>query len=302
VNFANGVNMKARRADGLFLVVAAIVMVGGCVGSGQAKVTTGASPTASAGSATKASRTAQPSLPAADAAAIDRATRVILSLGGSVSPQTSAVVSNSRPDGEPGTAVKLGEWLIEWDQTGRLAHVFDALPPYTPTTGGALSESQARARVADILSRLGFSLGTPDSSMLDGDSADWRAQWTRVLDGYPVPGDGTLVLILPDGTFESYSYSETANAPVPTALISQAAAVAKAGRCNNIANGTNGLTETCTVALEWHAPRPVEGQTSLLQLCWRIADSWNDNDQNYGGGVIWFDAGTGDVVDSAAIS
>jgi hypothetical protein len=89
---------------------------------------------------------------------------------------------------------------------------------------------------------------------------------------------------------------------VPATLISQAAATAKAGRCHNIANGTNGLTETCTVALEWHAPQPTQGQTPLLRLCWRIADSWNDNDQNSGGAAVWVDAGTGEVVDASATS
>jgi hypothetical protein len=157
-------------------------------------------------------------------------------------------------------------------------------------------------RVSDILSRLGISLGTPNSITLDQNAANWRAQWTRVLDGYPVPSDGTLVLTMPDGSFEAYGYSETPNAPAPATPISQAAAIAKAGRCQNVANGTNGLTETCTVAMEWHAGQPSQGQTPLLRLCWRIADSWNDTDQNSGGGAVWVDAGTGEVVDSAAIS
>ena len=288
----------ASRAGGLVLVFAAAVMVGGCVAAGQA------SPTAvvSAKPAPATPQDARASLSPEDAAAVDRATRIILALGGSVSAQSSVSVSHSRPGGKPGTAVHLDDWQLEWDQTGRLALVFDGVPPVAPTPSVAMSEAQARVRVADIVDRLGTGLGAPDSLMLDYNSADWRAQWTRVLDGYPVPADGTLILMLPDGTFESYSYSETPNSPVPATLISQAAALAKVGRCNNIANGTNGLTETCTVSLEWHAGRPSEGQTSLLQLCWRVADSWMDNDQNSGGGAIWFDAGTGDVVDSTAIS
>jgi hypothetical protein len=60
--------------------------------------------------------------------------------------------------------------------------------------------------------------------------------------------------------------------------MSWSSAVARPGNATR-RQRTNGLTETRTVDLEW-----------------------NDNDQTYGAGVIWFDAGTDDVVDSAAIS
>jgi hypothetical protein len=234
---------------------------------------------------------------------MDRAASVIRALGGSVSPDARVSVSGLGSDGTPETVVAVGDWLIEWDQAGRLAHVFVALPPYTPTPGGAISEAAARARVADVLSRLGISLGAPTTMTYeDYGGPDWRAHWDRILDGFPVPSDGTLVIILPDGTFQAYGYSQAPNAPAPARRISQAQAVAKAGRCVNMANGSNGRDETCTVALEWHKPMPSGGQERLLQLCWRISTSWSDNDQNYGGGVVWVDAGTGAIVDSAAIS
>jgi hypothetical protein len=123
-----------------------------------------------------------------------------------------------------------------------------------------------------------------------------------MLDGFPVPSDGTVVLIRSDGAFESYGYTAAPNAPAPVTRISQAQAVATAGRCRNITDGPNKLNESCSVTLEWHAPQSAQGDAALLQLCWRIATAWTDGDQNYGGGSLWLDAGTGEQVDSAAIA
>jgi hypothetical protein len=308
--------MNRNRAELALLVLSAAVLAAGCVGSQQtgaagsasasitagkpvsmASATTSASPVVSTSTAPL-----RPSLSPADAAAVDRATSVIRALGGSVSPDANVSVSGLGPDGTPETVVALGAWLIEWDQSGRLAHVFVALPPYTSTPGGALSEAAARTRVADILARLGISLGAPTSIFYDDSNLDWRAHWDRVLDGFPVPSDGTMVIIQADGTFQSYGYSQAPNAPAPAHRISQVQAVAKAGRCRNIPSGPNGLVETCTAGLEWHMPGLAQGEGRLLRLCWRISFAWDDNDQNYGGGALWIDAGTGEVVDSTAIA
>jgi hypothetical protein len=307
--------MSRSRTD-LLLVLSVSVLLAGCVGSSKSGALVGGS-TAPAVSGTPAvsaaptmtplmpssrpSATDGPSLSPADAAAVDRAAIVIRALGGSVSPDARVSVSGLGSDGTPATVVALGAWLIEWDQAGRLTHVFVALLPDTSTP--ALSEAAARTRVADVLSRLGITLGAPTSFLREnGASDDWRAHWDRTLDGFPVPSDGTLVVIRPDGAFEAYGYAEAPNAPAPATRISQSQAVAKAGRCRNIPSGSNGLVETCAVSLEWHTPQPAQERGSLLRLCWKIATAWDDNDQNYGGGQVWLDAGTGEVLDSGSIT
>jgi hypothetical protein len=302
--------MSRNHAELALLVLSAALLAAGCVGSPQSGALVGGSttPAVSATPATtllmpssQPSATDRPSLSPADAAVVARATDVVHALGGTVAPDARVSVLGLGSDGTPATVVALGDWLIEWDQAGRLTHVFVALLPDTSTP--ALSEAAARTRVADVLSRLGITLGAPTSFLRENvGSDDWRAHWDRTLDGFPVPSDGTLVVIWPDGAFEAYGYAEAPNAPAPATRISQSQAVAKAGRCVNMANGSNGRDETCTVALEWHKPMPSGGQERLLQLCWRISTSWSDNDQNYGGGVVWVDAGTGAIVDSAAIS
>jgi hypothetical protein len=309
--------MNRNRAELVLLVLSAAVLAAGCVGSQQTGASGGASASIVAGMpASTASATAsvstmasgttaplRPSLSPADAAAVDRATLVIRALGGSVSPDARVSVLGLGSDGTPATVVALGAWLVQWNPSGRLTFVVDVLPPYAPTPDGALSEAGARTRVADVLSRLGITLGAPTSFLWENVSSDdWRAHWDRTLDGFPVPSDGTMVVIRPDGVFEAYGYAEAPNAPAPATRISQSQAVAKAGRCRNIPNGPNGLVETCTVSLEWHTPQPAQEQGSLLRLCWTISTFWDDNDQNYGGGRVWLDAGTGEVLDSTAIA
>jgi hypothetical protein len=263
--------------------------------------TAGGSPTASIStSSPRSSVSAGPSLSAADAAAVDRATVLVKALGGPGSPETSASVTHQGHDGGPGTSVMLGKWLLEWDASNRMTNVFVALSAEATPAGEPISEAAARTRVGAILDMLGVNLGAPtDISYEDAGSVDWRAFWSRLLDGFPVPRDGTIVIIRPDGAFQSYSYTEAPNAPAPATRITKAQAVAKMGRCRNITNGPNGLIESCTAALEWHASQAEQG--SLLRLCWRISTAWNDNDQNYGGAALWLDAGTGEIVDSAAI-
>jgi len=308
--------MNRNRAELALLVLSAAVLAAACVGSQQTGAAGGTSPTTAAGtpfptpSATASPSIAvqtpkpwsRPSLSTADSAVVDRALGLIDALGGTIESDATVSVSGVGPDGSPATVVSLGSWRVIWDKSGRLVNLFVVLAPYSPTSGGALSEAAVRVRLADIMSRLGTSLGAPTSLLYeDYSTPDWRAQWSRILDGFPVPSDGTAVIIQPDGTFQSFVYSETPNAPAPAHRITQAQAIAKAGRCVNIANGSNGRVETCTVGLEWHKPFQQQGHP-LLRLCWRVSTSWNDDDQNYGGGAVWLDAGTGEVIDQAAIS
>lgn len=243
------------------------------------------------------SPTPGPTLSSADAALVDRAIGFIGELGGSTCADAAVSVRSSGPDSEPGTWVSVGDWVVRWDAAGRLVNVIHPPPYATPAPGPALSEAEARLRVADYLARLGIVLGAPDSVAYQDLGPDWEAQWNRDVGGVPVPSDGTKVVIGPDGTFVSYFYAETPVAPAPASMISQAAALAKAPFCRNSSGGPNGLVETCAAKLEWHAPALTPG--ARLQLCWRIEYTRKDNDESRAS-LLWLDAGTGETVDGAA--
>ena len=276
--------------------LAAAIVVAGCTGSGHSPLPSGSGAISQAAS-TPASPLATPTT----SLYVARAGAIVVALGAAVPSGVTATVS-ACGDNPAATCVGLGSWSFEWDASGRLTSVFDALPYAAPAT--AISETAARAAAAEVLAELGVTtLGKADSAEYDGaGSYTWRMQWVRTLDAYPVPADGTSVSVTAAGAFEAYSLRETPNAPLPSHLLTKAQALAKAGRCANVAHGPNGFVETCTVGLEWHAPASDVVAGSLLQLCWKIADTYTDNDQNSGGSELWLDAGTGEEVDGAAIS
>ena len=241
--------------------------------------------------------TAEPSRPPAEVAAIERAVGVIVSLGGSADPDASTTVSDSGLLGGPGELVSVGSWRVQWDPQGRLIFVA-VLPPFvTPAPGTVISEAVARTRLTDYRTRLGLVVAPPNSLVPDPATEGWRAQWDRLIGGVPVSSDGTLVAIGADGAFLSYRFVESQTAPAPAKTLSQAKALSLFPRCRNSTGGPNGLIETCTATLEWHAPQMITG--APLQLCWRMDYARRDNDGTIAG-VIWLDAGTGQQVDAAA--
>lgn len=241
-----------------------------------------------------------PTLSDADSAAVAAAESIIRAVGGAVPLAASSRVLPSDPiSGELGTFVEIGGWQVAWNSRSVLRWVFSpdvfAVPP-DPSTW--LTESQARERVKQALTSLGVSLGAPDS-LVDYNSAGWKAQWDRRIDGIRAAGDGTWVSITADGGFAAYGYSESPTAPKPARTITKAQALAKAPYCKN---GTeNGKTGTCTIDMVWHAPY-VEGQKPPLRLCWYLQYSWTDIDEDSGAVGVWLDAGTGEEVDSRATS
>jgi hypothetical protein len=241
--------------------------------------------------------TAEPSRPPAEVAAIERAVGVIVSLGGSADPDASTTVSDSGLLGEPGELVSVSGWRVQWDPQGRLIFVA-ILPPFaTSSPGTVISEAVARNRLADFRTRLGLVVAPPNSLVQDPTTEGWLAQWDRLIGGVPVSNDGMLMAIGADGAFLSYRYVESETAPAPAKTLSKAKALSLFPRCRNSTGGPNGLIETCTATLEWHAPQMTTG--APLQLCWRIDYLRRDNDGT-SAGVLWLDAGTGQQVDAAA--
>jgi len=241
--------------------------------------------------------TAEPSHPPAEVAAIARAVGVVVALGGSADQDASTMVSDSGLAGEPGEFVSVGGWRVQWDMQGRLIFVA-FLPPFaTPPPGTVISEAVAQTRLADYRTRLGLVVAPPNSLVPDPTTQGWRAQWDRLIGGVPVSSDGTLMAIGADGAFLSYRFVESQTAPAPAKTLSQVEALSLFPRCRNSTGGPNGLIETCTATLEWHAPQMITG--APLQLCWRMDYVRRDNDGT-SAGVMWLDAGTGQQVDAAA--
>lgn len=285
--------MNATQGQRLLLVVAVTGLLAGCAskapaGSSAQTTQTAPAPTSSAASAASA-----------DSAAIARATGVMRALGFQVPSDITARVAATDPATQgTGTVVSLGDWDIEWGSQGMLTQVF--VPPST-TAAAKLTSTQAGARATQILTALGATLPAPDSLAYDETVPGWAAEWSRMIDGVPAPTDGTKILLTPDGQFISYWHAESLLAPKPAQPLTEAKARAKYPTCKNSSNGVNGKTETCTVKLVWYRATTTSPDEPV-RLCWEVKYSWSDNQQGFGGTVEYIDAGTGEVIDAAAVS
>ncbi len=282
----------------LVLTIGVALLLGGCVGaqpnaSPSAAVALPSASAAAPGRPTIAP-TVAPSSSAADATAVARATVIVTSLGGSVTPGYVGVVPPML--GVPGEFVSVGSWVVQWDPQGKLIFVA-VLPPFVPSAPRTvISEAVARTTIADYRTRLGLVVAPPDSLAPDPATEGWWAQWYRQIGGIAAPSDGTLMAIDAAGDFLSYRYIESAVKSAPVKTISQAKALSQFPRCRNSTGGANGLVETCSVKLEWHAPATTPG--APLQLCWRIDYSRKDKDE-FQASILWLDAGTGEQVDAS---
>ena len=196
-----------------------------------------------------------------------------------------------------GTVVSLGDWDVEWNSQGMLTRVFVPAPP---STAAKLTSAQAGGRVTQILTALVASLPAPDSLAYEDTAPDWVADWTRMIDGVAAQQDGTKVVLTPDGQFVSYWHAESSLAPKPAQPLTEAQATAKYPSCKDSSNGPNGKTETCFATQIWYRPAS-EANDQPLRLTWEIRYNWSDANQGRGGGVMYIDAGTGEIMGSAAI-
>ena len=282
-------------------VWAAAVVLAGCSSAGTptANVAAASAATSGASSATIVVASATPAITAdaADASAIGRATALLRALGILVTADSSTMVLPADPKSWPGgTFVSGAGWEVVWDAKGVLCFVF---APGTPVTAATpLTEAEASARVAKVVAALGAGLGRPDSLSFDT-GAGWSAQWMRKIDGIVAFGDGTLLMLTADGTFQSYRTSESPTMPKPALLLTRAQALATFPACRNSSKGA-AKTETCTAELIWTRPATAP-ETDPLRLCWELKYGWTQGEE-FGGVQEDLDAGTGEVVDTAAVS
>ena len=294
--------MNARRGALMPLGLIAAILLGGC-SSGAATAPSAAGIQPGATSVKPASSTgASASAAAIDTAPADKpglqaATAIVKALGGTVAAGAPTLTVGADPiTNETGKYVQLGDWVVAWNSAGTLRWV--NLQAST-SAGATLTQDQAAARVTAIVADLQLQLGTPDTLVYDASAGDWAADWPRKIGGYVARGDGTSITLTPDGQFNSYQFSESPANPMPALILSEAKARAEFPSCRNSRAGA-ARTETCTATLIWL--RPVASAADRpLQLCWEIKYNWKQGADS-GGSLQDFDAGSGAIVDSAAIS
>ena len=288
--------MNARRDALVPLGLAAAILLGACSSGATAPSAAGTQP--SAASAASPSATAAPIDTApADAPGLAAAAVVVKALGGAVVAGAPTLSVGADPiTNEMGKYVQLGDWVVAWNSAGTLRWV--NLQTST-SSGPTLTQDQAVARVSAIVADLRLQLGTPDTLVFDAAAGDWAADWVRKIGGHVARGDGTSIVLTPDGQFTSYRFSESLANPMPALILSEAKARAEFPACRKSRPGA-ARTETCTASLIWL--RPVASAADRpLQLCWEIKYSWKQGADS-GGSLQDFDAGSGAIVDSAAIS
>jgi hypothetical protein len=269
-----------------------LAVVGLLVGCGSPAAAPSKTPSASA-----AEPTATPTL-SADSIAVRRATGVLEALGLDVPTDATIQVRASDPvtDGT-GTVVSLDDREIAWDARGVLSSVF---VPSSPGAVSRMGATEAGNRITQVVAALGVKLPAPDSLAYEDNVPDWTAQWSRAIDGIPAPGDGTKIMLTPDGLFLSYWHLESAAAPKPAHPLTEAQAKAKFTSCKNSSKGAGGKPETCTVKLVWYRPMSVSPDQPL-RLFWQVQHSWWDKNQGGSAGTNGYvDAATGEVLDFGA--
>ena len=271
-----------------------LAVAGLFVGCGSPAAAPSKTPSASA-----AEPTAAPTL-SDDSIAVRRAAGVLEALGLDVPTDATIQVRASDPatDGT-GTVVSLDDREIAWDARGVLSSVF---VPSSPGAVSRMGATEAGNRITQVAAALGVKLPAPDSLAYEDNVPDWTAQWSSAIDGIPAPGDGTKIMLTPDGRFLSYWHLESAAAPKPAHMLTEAEAKAKSSSCKNASKGAGGKPETCTATLVWYRPMSVSPDQSL-RLFWQVQHNWWD--KNLGGNeatVVYVDAGTGETIDAAATS
>ncbi len=185
-----------------------------------------------------------------------------------------------------GTCAWNGTWRVSWGLDGTLIDLRNtptANPDATPVP--KLTLAQAKARVAQLTTILGITMGTP--GRFGEDDLGWQANWDRNIDGVPAVSDGfsdgiTLALY-DDGTFREYVYQWSPVASKPTRILTKAEAVAAIAPSHCPLTGKN----ACAMSLEWYRSG-VAPANEPMRLTWTISSPDL---------LFVIDAGTGELLD-----
>jgi hypothetical protein len=191
--------------------------------------------------------------------------------------------------------------ITQFDQTGalRLAVRLDGEPL------GSARRSPAAGNLSAIAAAesLGLARGRPSRLDDDQSTGGWIATWDRTEAGTPVRGDGTTVVVWPDGRVASVSSRRRALAPAPVSRIAatRAMAIAQGLFGSSTARPTPALRMT-EPTLEWVAPngafdrtRPIGGE-SRCRLAWVVTARGVDAEATPSQVTVYVDAGDGSVL------
>jgi hypothetical protein len=285
--------MASGVAGGRGLAPAALITALIVAACGSTASTPEVSPTPTPEPSPSPSVTLQPTpVPSADVAYEQQAIAIIEALGGTVPADEMATVTyGDSIAGAASVHVALGDWQMAWDGQNVLRHVFweQYLAGATPPASALLDETQVRDRVDAIVAALDLSLGAPEELVAQEET--WMAAWPRVEDEVPVEENGTRIWVNKDGTFLQYTYNWNELGPKPGSTISAEQAIEAVQDCG----GETGPAATCEADLVWHLPQTQPGDAPLI-LCWIVGPKGGNGDWR-----VWVDAGTGEIVDVAAM-
>jgi hypothetical protein len=264
--------------------IAAALLAAACGGAAATPAPSDASPEPSATASTLP--TAAPS-PTSEYDV--RAAAIIEALGGKVpAGATAAVTYGDTNGGSPSVHVALGDWQLAWDSKGVLRHVYweQFTDGTTPPPSAILSETQIRSRFDAFVAALDLTIGPPQE-VVEQEGA-WMAAWPRLVDGVPAEENGTRFWVNDDGTFLQYTYGWNDLGPKPASLITADQAIKAVEDCP-------GGTAGCEASLVWHLPSTGAADEPLI-LCWIVGPKGGNGDWR-----VWVDAGSGEIVDVAAL-
>ncbi len=253
--------------------------------SGSASVSTAPSTTASI----TPSLTPKPTHSPADQTAVTAARKIIAALGGIAG--TTALVRHD-VSATCKTAVQVEAWEFCWDETKLLTRVQNDAASTPVGTAGNLGEAAVDNRGRAILTSLGVKFG--DMSQLFLDNGRWTTYWQRIIDGVPVLNGGTRLILGDYGAFVSYEALPLPPAPKPAKVQTLAQATAAFN-----AHAAQPAPKIILAKLAWWRPSDSADSSLPLRLCWVIYFA-GINDPAVAGQMI-LDAGTGELLDSAAV-
>jgi hypothetical protein len=161
-----------------------------------------------------------------------------------------------------------------------------------------------RARAYAAVFGLAAGAAAPSIRWMD-ETQCWEATWSRTLDGYPVPADGTRVCLFPGGQLQSASVVASPNRPAPSATIGarRAQDLVEAYAADRGLAGLPGF-RILPPTLEWDRPNSFLDGTQPdaidrpLQLVYRVAIEYRAYPDDPGPTtlVLLVDAGDGTLV------
>ncbi len=179
------------------------------------------------------------------------------------------------------------------------------LGPPDPTETAVLDAASAPGRARAIAEQLGLAIrdAAPDVRWQPGLEA-WEVRWGRVLDGYPVIGDGAVVDLTVGGRFQALSVTMTRAAPAPASPIppARAAGIASAFAAQRQLTRRPGFTKS-DPALVWVRPNNFlnpsksDAPEPILRLAYSVTFTYvTVTGEEPSQAVIWISAADGSLL------